>query len=188
MPTVEVLWSKDTHFWWHSAVAGVFVQYIAELGRCLYNLQSWNQLLPDMFSGFWSLFMMVFTQKKLLLFYRKQILLSDNTSWLQFSLLPLLSALSLIFPLPWIRSVSVSSSEWSRPPRDCSQTGQNKIQQEKAKAFHIEAGQDNPLGGKEPQKWENRDKKYSCFCCSESHKTAKLTAITKDLVQVSAGH
>lgn len=68
------------------------------------------------------------------------------------------SQLSLIFPLPWIHFVSVSSSEWSRPPRDCSQTGQNKIQQEKAKAFHIEAGQDNPLGGKEPQKQENSQK------------------------------
>lgn len=96
--------------------------------------------------------------------------------------------LSLIFPLPWIHSVSVSSSEWSRPPRDCNQTGQNKVQQEKAKAFHIEAGQDNPLGGKEPPKQENRVKKYTCFRCSKSHKTAKLTAITKDLVQVSAGH
>lgn len=95
--------------------------------------------------------------------------------------------LSLIFPLPWIHSVSVSSSEWSRPPRDCNQTGQNKVQQEKAKAFHIEAGQGNPQGGKEPPKQENRVKKYTCFRCSESHKIAKLTAITKDLVQVSAG-
>lgn len=188
MSTVEVLWSKDTHFWWHSVVADVFVQYIAELGRCLNNLQSWNQLLPDMF--FWFLISIhdgVYTEETLTFFIENRFFSQTMHPDYSFPFFHS-SQLSLIFPFPWIHSVSVSSSEWSRPPRDCSQTGQNKVQQEKAKAFHIEAGQDNPLGGKEPPKQENRVKKYTCFRCSESHKTAKLTAITKDLVRVSAGH
>lgn len=187
MSTVEVLWSKDTHFWWHSVVADVFVQYIAELGRCLYNLQSWNQLLPDMF--FWFLISIhdgVYTEETLTFFIENRFFSQTMHPDYSFPFFHS-SQLSLIFPFPWIHSVSVSSSEWSRPPRDCNQTGQNKVQQEKAKAFHIEAGQGNPQGGKEPPKQENRVKKYTCFRCSESHKIAKLTAITKDLVQVSAG-
>lgn len=91
------------------------------------------------------------------------LLLSYNASLPQFSLSPLLPNPSSPFSHrpTQIHSFFISSSERNRPPRDSSQSEQNKTRYNKTK--------ENPLyscwtiGGKENRQWSQRHTHSHCY-------------------------